>query len=153
MWPSVVAVAGTLLGGVVAAWAHARFAESARREGRDEQRREAMLAAVVELVAALGDHRRAMWRREQLRLSGGAGEAREAARSESRATRSAVTAPLTMVCMLAPQVAGEARQAAEAALRLRDAGDMEALAALRRGAIEATDRLVAAVSAEVNGRG
>ncbi|GAA2225870.1 protein kilB [Streptomyces nogalater] len=66
MWSSVIAVAGTLLGGALTALLQLRR----ERAGRDERRAEALRVALGELVAALGDHRRALWHREDLVLSG-----------------------------------------------------------------------------------
>ncbi|MFD5734617.1 hypothetical protein ACFWIY_17545 [Streptomyces sioyaensis] len=45
---------------------------------------------MTELVAALADHRRAMWLREEARPAGGA---RREARAASHATRAAITTP------------------------------------------------------------
>ncbi|QTZ90052.1 hypothetical protein [Streptomyces auratus] len=45
---------------------------------------------MTELVAALADHRRAMWLREEARPAGGD---RHQARAASHATRAAITAP------------------------------------------------------------
>ncbi|MEU3526188.1 protein kilB [Streptomyces sp. NPDC038707] len=140
MWSSVIAVAGTLLGGALTGLLQLRR----ERAARDERRAEALRAALGELVAALGDHRRALWHREELVLSGADPGAVEAARAETRATRSAVTSPLVAVCVLEPALAEPARRAALAAFALRDAPDRTELAARREAAITATDDLVAA---------
>ncbi|MEW2512174.1 protein kilB [Streptomyces sp. NPDC046870] len=140
MWSSVIAVAGTLLGGAFTALLQSRR----ERAARAERRAEALRVALGELVAALGDHRRALWHREDLRLSGAGRDATEAARAASHATRSAVTAPLVAVSVLEPSLAPVARQAALAAFGLRDAADRTVLAARREAAIAATDELVAA---------
>ncbi|MFJ4521481.1 hypothetical protein ACIP4Y_11110 [Streptomyces sp. NPDC088810] len=95
-------------------------------------------------MAALGDHRRALWHREDLRLNGASAEAVEAARAASHATRSAVTAPLVAVSVLGPSLTEPARRAALAAFDLRDAPDHTALADRREAAITATGDLVAA---------
>ncbi|TDC80118.1 protein kilB [Streptomyces hainanensis] len=152
MWASVIAVAGTLLGGVVTGLLQERAGRAARREARADQRRDDQLRAVAELVAALGDHRRALWFREDLRLAGADAEALAAARTASHATRSAVTAPLVSVSVLAPPLAGSAREASMATFAVRAAADRDALAALRQSAIAATDRFVAAAGGHL-GRG
>ncbi|GAB2880890.1 protein kilB [Streptomyces mayteni] len=152
MWASVIAVAGTLLGGVVTGLLQERAGRAARREARADQRRDDQLRAVAELVAALGDHRRALWLREDLRLAGADAEALAAARTASHATRSAVTEPLVSVSVLAPPLAGAAREAALATFAVRAAADRDALAALRQAAIAATDRFVAAAGGHL-GRG
>ncbi|MEU7410996.1 hypothetical protein AB0B40_17000 [Streptomyces sp. NPDC042638] len=66
MWSSVVAVAGTLLGGALTGLLQLRR----ERAARAERRAEAPRVAPGELVAVLGDHRRALWHREDLRLNG-----------------------------------------------------------------------------------
>ncbi|MFF5537884.1 protein kilB [Streptomyces cinerochromogenes] len=138
MWSSIIAVAGTLLGGAFTALLQSRR----ERAARAERRADALRVALGELVAALGDHRRALWHREDLRLNGA--EAVEAARAATHATRSAVTAPLVTVSVLEPALTEPARRAALAAFALRDAPDHTALAARREAAITATDELVAA---------
>jgi len=140
MWSSIIAVAGTLLGGALAGLLQVRM----ERGARVDRRAEALRVALGELVAALGDHRRAMWHREELRLRGLNQETVDKARATSHATRSAVTAPLVAVSVLEPSLAQPARQAALAAFALRDAPDHEILAARRETAIAATDDLVAA---------
>ncbi|MEU2063961.1 protein kilB [Streptomyces sp. NPDC013455] len=140
MWASVIAVAGTLLGGALTGLL--QFVN--RRADRAERRAEALRLALADLVAALGDHRRAMWHREDLALNGAGREAVEAARAASHATRSAVTAPLVAVSVLEPALAEVARAAAMAAFGLRGATDHAVLAARREAAIAATDELVAA---------
>ncbi|MET9382972.1 protein kilB [Streptomyces sp. NPDC002928] len=122
-----------------------KSARIAQNAARADQRAEALRRALGELVAALGDHRRAMWHREVLRLAERvAREAVEAARTASRATRSAVTGPLVAVSVLERSLAEPARQAALAAFNLRDATDHTALTSRREAAIAATDELVAA---------
>ncbi|WP_416973559.1 protein kilB [Streptomyces sp. 4F14] len=140
MWSSVIAVAGTLLGGVLAGFLQQR----GERVARAERREEALRVALGELVAALGDHRRALWHREELRLQGAPEETRHSARSASHATRSALTAPLVSVSVLSPPLAAPARTAVLAAVDLRGVPDLETLSARREAAIRATDELVAA---------
>ncbi|WKX73836.1 protein kilB [Streptomyces sp. XD-27] len=140
MWSTVIAVAGTLLGGALTGLLQFR----GERAARAERRAEALRLALGELVAALGDHRRAMWHREDLRLNGASQEALQAARAASHVTRSAVTAPLVSVSVLEPSLAEPARKAALAALEIRDVADRTVLAARREAAIAATDDLVAA---------
>ncbi|MFG2881885.1 protein kilB [Streptomyces sp. NPDC048297] len=138
MWSTIIAVAGTLLGGALTGLLQFR----GERAARAERRAEALRSALGELVAALGDHRRAMWHREDLRLKGASQEAVDAARAMSHVTRSAVTAPLVSVSVLEPSLAEVARKAALAAFDIRDADDLTVLAARREAAIVATDDLV-----------
>ncbi|WP_331489901.1 hypothetical protein [Streptomyces sp. Go40/10] len=98
MWSSIIAVAGTLLGGAFTALLQSRR----ERAARAERRADALRVALGELVAALGDHRRALWHREDLRLNGAGPEAVQAARAATHATRSAVTTPLVTVSVLEP---------------------------------------------------
>ncbi|HEY8978568.1 MAG TPA: protein kilB [Streptomyces sp.] len=140
MWSSVIAVAGTLLGGLLAGFLQQRGERAARAERREE----ALRTALGELVAALGDHRRALWHREELRLTGAGEQALTAARATSHSTRSALTAPLVSVSVLEPTLSAPARTAVLAAVNLRDAPDLPTLSARRETAITATDELVAA---------
>ncbi|MFC7307019.1 protein kilB [Streptomyces monticola] len=144
LWSSIIAVLGTWLGGALTGLLQIRGERNARNAARADRRAEALRVALAELVAALGDHRRAMWHREELRLNGAGQEVLEAARANSHATRSAVTSPLVAVSVLELALAEPARQAALAVFDLRDAADRAALAARRESAIAATDHLVAA---------
>ncbi|MGW8725777.1 protein kilB [Streptomyces sp. NPDC055808] len=135
VWGSVIAVVGTLLGSVTA-FLLQQISTKTTTLRRDR------LAAITALTVALADHRRAMWVREELRLSNVATPAYEAARAESHATRSALTAPLTTLSLLAPDLSGTAQRAAEAAYALRAAPDLTTLTARRMTAIEACDCLV-----------
>ncbi|MER6322741.1 hypothetical protein [Streptomyces coelicoflavus] len=87
-----------------------------------------------------------MWVREDLRLIGADATAREAARAESHATRSAITAPLTTLSILAPALATVAQDAATATYQLRDAETSQALNAARQAAITACERLTCEAS-------
>jgi hypothetical protein len=142
MLSTVIAVIGTLLGAVVAGLIQQRTTRSTQTEAR----RTAAVTAVSNLAAALADHRRAMWVREDLRLSGASSEAYEAARAASHVTRSAVTAPHTTLAVLAPQLAPAAEDAARATYALRGAADAATLTRLRDDALAAADRLVAAAA-------
>jgi hypothetical protein len=142
MWATVIAVVGTLAGGVLAGVVQARTA----RAGRAESRRDAWLAdavaAVTALVVALADHRRAMWVLGDLRLSGADKAAVAQARSVTHETRSAVTAPLVTVSILAPMLARSAQRAVKAAYAMRNAPDSSVLEVLRAGALETSDHFV-----------
>ncbi|NEB22033.1 protein kilB [Streptomyces coelicoflavus] len=139
MWASVIAVIGTLLGSM------ATHLVQQRGSDRTASRRD-RLAAVTALTVALADHRRAMWMREDLRLSGADTSAYEAARAESHGTRSALTAPLTTLAILAPGLTSAAQDAATATYRMRGAASPRALNTARDEAITACERLVADAS-------
>ncbi|NJA56274.1 protein kilB [Streptomyces sp. NEAU-H3] len=142
MGASLIAVIGTLLGSVTAYLLQQRGSErTALRRDR--------LNAVTALTAALADHRRTMWLREDLRLSAAPHDSYEAARAESHATRAAITAPMTTLAILAPSLAETARAAASAVYELRGAADTGALTALREAAILASDRLVEEASKSI----
>ncbi|MEU0931064.1 protein kilB [Streptomyces malaysiensis] len=147
MWSSIIAVVGTLLGSAVAYVLQQRAGRIERAEARGEVRRSDRLAAVTALVAALAEHRRAMWVREDLRMTGDAPEAYAAARADSHTTRAAITAPLTTVALLAPELAGAAENAARATYALRGAPDPDVLTARRQDAIAAADLLVTSAAA------
>ncbi|APE21208.1 MULTISPECIES: hypothetical protein [Streptomyces] len=144
---SVIAVLGTLLGAIVAGVLQRRLARQERVEVQAGELRRERLGAVTDLVAALSEHRRAMWVREDLRLSGAKEAAYDQARAESHATRAAITAPLTAVRILAPSLTDAASAAASAVYALRHAPDADTLNARRAAAIEAADQLVHAAAA------
>lgn len=64
MWGSVIAVLGTLLGSVTAYLLQQRTARREHADVRRHEERRDRITAVTALVAALADHRRAMWVRE-----------------------------------------------------------------------------------------
>lgn len=142
MLDSVVAVVGTLLGSVAAYVFQQRAAREAARENRADERRRDTVTALTQLAGALADHRRAMWVREDLRLSGTDQAGYQAARAASHATRSALTAPLVTVGVLAPHLAAAANRAAAATYALRGAVSTDALATARQQAVAAAEQLV-----------
>ncbi|MEU8692127.1 protein kilB [Streptomyces sp. NPDC048665] len=144
---SVIAVVGTLLGAVVAGLLQHRVSRVDRQEAQDQALRRERLSAVTSLVAALSEHRRAMWVREDLRLSGAPSDAYAEARAQSHTTRAAITAPLTAVKILAPSLSEAAEHAARACYSLRAVADEDVLTARREAAIAASDRLVNAAAA------
>ncbi|MBQ1112709.1 protein kilB [Streptomyces sp. C3-3] len=146
MWASVIAVVGTLLGSVTAYLLQQRTARKDRAEVRGYEERRDRIAAVTALTVALADHRRSMWVREDLRLSGASDADYQAARAASHNTRSALTAPLTTLAILAPELAGVAQDAAGATYALRNTENRELLDFYRRAAIEAADELVRAAA-------
>ncbi|MFJ9187572.1 protein kilB [Streptomyces anulatus] len=146
MWGSVIAVLGTLLGSVTAYLLQQRTARKDRAEVRGYEERRDRIAAVTALTVALADHRRSMWVREDLRLSGASDADYQAARAASHNTRSALTAPLTTLAILAPDLAGVAQDAAGATYALRNTENRELLDFYREAAIEAADELVRAAA-------
>lgn len=148
-WSSVIAVVGTLGGTLLGGAVQLRAARVERRETRCEARRADALAAVTELVCALADHRRAMWRREERRLAGAEPAAVDAARHASHETRSAVTAPLTRLSLLVPSLRDVANQAAKAAYAMRLSPDLDKLETRRAAAVKASNELVLQASTGV----
>ena len=146
---SLVAVVGTLAGGLLTGLLQVRLSRTARLASRDEARRVATLSAVTALVSALADHRRAMWVREDERLTGVGFETWAANREATHVTRSAIEAPLVTVTILAPRLAGVAREAVEATYALRNATTQAKLIALRESALTAVDRLTDAAGGEL----
>ncbi|MEU3702548.1 protein kilB [Streptomyces anulatus] len=146
MWGSVIAVLGTLLGSVTAYMLQQRTARTDRADVRRHEERRDRIAAVTALTVALADHRRSMWVREDLRLSGASDADYQAARAASHNTRSALTAPLTTLAILAPDLAGVAQEAAGATYALRNTENRELLDFYREAAIEAADDLVRAAA-------
>jgi hypothetical protein len=147
VWSSLIAVIGTLSGGLLAGLVQARLASAARREMRGDTRRADALAAVTALVSAVADHRRARWMREELRLTDASEHPLAEARTACRTTRSAITAPLVTVRILLPALIPAAEHAVQATYAMRDCGDHATLTQLRAEALDASDRLVEAASA------
>ncbi|MFD3643686.1 MULTISPECIES: protein kilB [Streptomyces] len=144
MLTAVIAVLGTLAGSFVTG-ALQLFAQRAQRAAEElAARRSEGLDAVAGLSAALADHRRAMAVREEIRLVGGDWSA---ARAESHATRSAVTAPLLRVRLVLPELSGAAQHAVQAAYDIRAAGDPAELQEARERALRAVEDLVVAAGA------
>ncbi|TXJ78614.1 protein kilB [Streptomyces lavendulae] len=137
MLTALIAVLGTLAGSLLTGL----IQHAARRADATVARQADGLAALADLVAALANHRRAMWVREDLRLRG---EDWTEARSESHRTRSAITIPLLRVQLLMPSVAILARSAADATYAMRHPADEDTLAQRRDIAIHRTDVLVTA---------
>jgi hypothetical protein len=146
LWASVIAVAGTLLGGLLAGVVQAWTARAARRETRAADRRAEALAAVTALLAGVADHRRTMWTLGDLRLSGADDDAVRAARDATHVTRSAITAPLATVSILTPAVADAAEAAVQASYALRNAADQDALEQSRAASVAAEKQLRTAAS-------
>lgn len=137
MLTTLIAVLGTIVGVAITSV----YQHRAARTNRQDTRRAEGLAALESLTAALAEHRRAMWVREDLRLRG---QDWSAARAESHTTRAAITAPLTRVQLLLPAAAGHAEAAVQAVYDLRDAEDHAALAAARDNAIRKANELIPA---------
>src|SRR4051794_31087232 len=142
VWSSVVAVAGTLAGGLVANVVQARMARTARVEARRDAHRAEALAAVKSLVAALADHRRAMWQLGDRVLSGADRRTVDAAEAAHHETRSAITGPLVIVDILAPVLSEVAHRATDAVYAMRNPSDLDALEALRAKALAVSSELV-----------
>lgn len=139
---AVVAVIGTLLGAGVVGVQQYYVAQSQRRQAL----RDLALTALSELSTALADHRRAMWVREDLRLSGAAPADVAAAREASHVTRSAVTAPQIALTVLLPTLRIEIEAAVRAAYAMRGAVNEQALASFRESAVSAAEALTAATA-------
>jgi hypothetical protein len=148
MSASIIAVIGTLLGAIVAGGIQQATARRTRREALQDRG----LAAVADLAAALADHRRAMWLREHLRLTGAAPADLDAARTASHTTRSAITAPHTLVALLLPALAAHADQAAKAVYALRGCATAAQLEEAREQALHAADALTAAAARRLTPR-
>lgn len=140
MFTAVVAVLGTLAGSLLTGTIQHYTQRATRRAEAAAVRSREVLAAISDLGAALADHRRAMWVREDLRLRG---EDWSEARTESHRTRSAITVPLLRVKLLMPEVAPAASAATQATYAMRDTDSQTILAAHRENAIAKIDELVA----------
>ena len=161
VWTSVIAVAGTLSGGLIASYS----ARLQQRAVRTETRRAEALGAVSALAKAVADHRAAMWEREDTRLrhalreglapgsaAGDVDEAVHVADQASRATRSAVTGPWVQVRVLLPGLAAAADRAVRASFAMHDAPSRDDLDQLRQAAKAAEERFVAAAAVQFDDR-
>lgn len=151
MFTAIVAVLGTLAGSLLTGILQHYSQRATRRAEEAAARSSEGLSAVGDLAAALADHRRAMWVREDLRLRR---EDWTEARAESHRTRSAITVPLLRVQLLVPEVAPAARVAVQATYGLRggwESGET-GLAARREHAIAKTDEFVAAAGRHLAGQ-
>ncbi|MER6500206.1 protein kilB [Streptomyces sp. NPDC001455] len=139
---AVVAVVGTVLGaGVVGVQQYYTVRAQRRQVLRDRA-----MTALGDLSVALADHRRAMWTREDLRLSGAAPAEVAAAREASHVTRSAVTAPQVALTVLLPALRLDIDAAVRAAYAMRGAATAEVLASRREEAVTAADALTASAA-------
>ncbi|GAA4658866.1 hypothetical protein GCM10023347_07750 [Streptomyces chumphonensis] len=153
MASAIIAALAALMGASLSTLLQQRGARRERQAADAEAHRQALITAVAALVTALAAHRRAMWVREDARLTGAGPEKLAAARAESHATRAAVTGPHTRLVMLAPPpLAQAADDATEAAYALRHAPDTETLTARREAARAAGDALVYAARAHLAAR-
>ncbi|MGW1226103.1 protein kilB [Streptomyces sp. NPDC002530] len=139
---AVVAVIGTVLGaGVVGVQQYFSVRAQRRQALRDRA-----MTALRDLSVALADHRRAMWIREDLRLSGAAPAEVAEAREASHVTRSAVTAPQVALTVLLPQLRRDIDAAVRATYEMRGAARAEVLASRREEAVSAADALTASAA-------
>lgn len=146
IWTSVIAVLGTLLGGLLASAAQARTARTARQATVADQRRSETVTAVTALAAVLAEHRRATWIAETTRLSDADEQACALATAATHDTWSAVTAPLATVKILAPQFTAAAEHVTDAIYTMLGAPDQAELEARRADARTAHDQLLRTAS-------
>lgn len=144
MWTTLIAVAGTLFGGVASSLAGGRVARITRAEDRTAQSRAERIQVVTDLAVALANYRAARWNWEMLSLD----PAQKSFNPNDHRERLdqtfvAVSAPLTRVCLLLPDLAVLARAAFQAADEIRDASDVDTLKELRGLAVRAEADLVA----------
>ncbi|WP_232265696.1 hypothetical protein [Streptomyces pactum] len=144
IWPSTVAVLGTLAGALTAGLLQHH---AARAEERADNHRQDRLDAVTAFAAALDAHRSAIFHRERLALSRADTEHQLEAETRSHDTRAAITAPHIRLQVLVPELTGPAQRATDATYALRRAVDRTELDARRHAAKEATVAFVAEAAA------
>ncbi|MEU6016983.1 protein kilB [Streptomyces sp. NPDC047515] len=132
-------MSSTLAGVLLTALLQQRSQRADRATAATEARRRDALDAVSELATVLADHRRVMWRREDLRLTGADWTE---ARTTSHATRAAITAPSVRVTVLLPELAAAVDAAARTVYSMRNAADHTALEVARDQALAAANQLV-----------
>lgn len=141
VWTSLIAVAGTIAGTNLGAWWNARNARAERNDRRRGEHRDQLLGALADLVSALADHRTAMVVLGETRLSGATEQSVAAAVATTHETRSAISAPLTRVRILGPDLAEHATRATQATYALHDAVECTELQRLRQAAADAVAEL------------
>ncbi|MET9957305.1 protein kilB [Streptomyces sp. NPDC006339] len=146
MWPSIVAVLGTLAGALTAGLLQHRSARAARAEQRADNHRQDQLGAVTDFAAALDAHRSAMFHRERLALEAQT-EHHAEAQTKSHETRAAITAPHIRLQVLVPELTVPAQRAADATYALREATSRSELDDRRHAAKEASVAFVTAAAA------
>lgn len=153
MLTAVIAVLGTLAGGLVSGLVQSRSERAARRDARAvraEERaashQDSQVAAVESLVRSLNDHRAAMARRMERLLAGAGEDEIEALREVTRATRSEISVPLAAVSVRATALAEAAENAARASYALREAHDQAELDAARIAAGQSVTELIRAAA-------
>ncbi|MEU2245035.1 protein kilB [Streptomyces sp. NPDC018338] len=144
MLAAVIAVIGTLLGAIVAGFIQQRTARTARDAARVDHRRDRELEAVTNFAFAVAAHRRAMFVREDLRLSGAEADHAVQSRTESHVACSAIESPRVLVSILVPALGSAA--AVQASYALRSALDTDTLAELRQSAADAADNFATAAA-------
>lgn len=87
------------------------------------------------------------WDREHSRLTEAEPSLYQESPKLSHSTRSAMTVPLTTVCVLSPALRPAAEEAARAVCAIRDLPDYDTLNGVRKTATAAAGRLIAAVAA------
>ncbi|MFJ2745415.1 hypothetical protein ACIO3O_37800 [Streptomyces sp. NPDC087440] len=149
MLSTIIAIAGTLLGAIVAGVIQRVNTARAHQESQAVQLRRDKLTAVTEFAAALDAHRAAMFKRGEAALAGAAEARVEELGARVQETRAGVSRPLVTLQVLIsdPAVRGTADVLVEATLRLREAETAEELTAFRLGAARAHERFVAAAGA------
>ncbi|MGW7415808.1 hypothetical protein [Streptomyces sp. NPDC054863] len=149
MLSTIIAIAGTLLGAIVAGVIQRANATRNHQEAQAVQLRRDKLTVVADLAAALAELRAAMWRRGEAVLAGASRERVEELEARVHETRAAVTRPLVALQILITDraVQSAADNMAEATYRLRDAETTEELNTFRLGAARAHERFVTAAGA------
>lgn len=145
---TAIAVIGTLAGATLNSRSQARAAREQRFEIHINDHIKEVRAAVASLVAVLDKHRGVMWTHEQSRLLG---TTRQADSETTTASRATISEPLTQLCLLAPQLATVAREAADATYELRESPTIKELDIRREKAKQAVIRLTDAAASHLRG--
>lgn len=153
MLATIIAVLGTLSGSIVTGvFQHMASGRTERSVAATQLRRD-QLDAITHLAAAGADYRRVMRKRGQARLSQAGSAQQEKLRQESHVIRSALTQPMTVLKVLIPDphVHAAAREMVQAAYRIRDTTDSDALNAAQEAARAAHDDFVDVAARYVGG--
>ncbi len=146
---AILGIAGTLGGTLSVTLLQQRAARIERADRLAQDQRRELISAVTAFVTTVTAHRRAMWHRERLRLTGADDTVYQDARSDSHRTRGEITTSLVALSILAPGLAAAANTAARTTYAMRAAADETTLAEARAAAVQATEQLVAAAAEQL----
>jgi hypothetical protein len=147
VWSNVVTAAATLGGVAITAYSNARNVRAQHRAKIQRESVDAALDAAAELISAVDAHRAAMWKLEDLRITGAETVRVDDAQAVSHGTRAAITRPQVRLFVLVPDLTDAVNAAVQATFAMRDSTDLAELETRRTAAHQARGRLITACQA------